>query len=81
MAKFKNTLPIGDVEVPLLGRIIKAGETFDVQPEDAGRFACFEPVDKAAKDAVAAGLGDAGQPGGEPVTGPDDANTDGEADK
>ncbi|HEY0249706.1 MAG TPA: hypothetical protein VGC45_15755 [Gryllotalpicola sp.] len=40
MAKFKNISPRGDIEVPLLDRVVKAGETFEVDdPADAARFA------------------------------------------
>lgn len=35
MAKFKNISPQGALDLPLLGRIIAAGEEFEVGPEDA----------------------------------------------
>lgn len=30
--KFKNVSPLGDLEVPVLGRVVKAGEVFEVPP-------------------------------------------------
>jgi hypothetical protein len=46
--KFKNVSPLGDLEVPVLGRVVKAGEVFEV-PADLGEsFAAqsdvWEPV-------------------------------------
>jgi hypothetical protein len=35
MTKIKNVSPFGDLDVPLLGRIFKAGEILDVEPEQA----------------------------------------------
>lgn len=48
MSKFRNVSPLGDLEVPVLGRVVKAGEVFDV-PADLGEsFAAqsdvWEPV-------------------------------------
>jgi hypothetical protein len=31
--KFKNVSPFGDLDVPLLNRVVKAGEVFEVPPE------------------------------------------------
>lgn len=33
--KFKNVSPLGDLEVPVLRRVVAAGEVFDV-PESVG---------------------------------------------
>lgn len=30
MSKFKNVSTTGDLEVPLVGRVVKAGDTFEV---------------------------------------------------
>lgn len=35
MSKFRNVSPSGDLDVPLLGRVIKAGEVFDATEEQA----------------------------------------------
>jgi hypothetical protein len=32
---FKNVSPYGDLDVPLLGRVVKAGEVFEVTPDQA----------------------------------------------
>ena len=39
MAKFKNVSPFGDLEVPVLGRVISAGEVFEVPADLAAGFA------------------------------------------
>lgn len=35
MPKIKNVSPFGDLDVPLLRRVVKAGETVDVSQEEA----------------------------------------------
>lgn len=35
MARFKNISPQGDLELPLIGRVVEAGEEFDVAPHEA----------------------------------------------
>jgi hypothetical protein len=54
MPKIKNISPCGDLDVPLLRRVIEAGETVEVTKDQAERLLSqpdnFEPVDKAAKD-------------------------------
>jgi len=35
MAKFRNVSSVGDLDVPVLGRVVKAGEVFEV-PADLG---------------------------------------------
>ena len=46
--KFKNVSPLGDLEVPVLGRVVKAGDTFDVPADLVESFAAqsdvWEPV-------------------------------------
>jgi hypothetical protein len=44
MPKFKNVSPQGDLEVPVLGRAVKAGETFEVSAELAEGFAAQPDV-------------------------------------
>lgn len=48
MSKFRNVSPLGDLEVPILGRIVKAGETFEVPADLTESFAAqsdvWEPV-------------------------------------
>lgn len=39
MAKVTNISPQGALELPLIGRVIEAGETFDVTPEQAALLA------------------------------------------
>lgn len=50
--QFKNVSPQGDLDLPLVGRVIAAGEVFDVTPEQAELLAqqpaVWEPV-KASK--------------------------------
>lgn len=36
MAKFKNISPLGALDLPLVGRVVERGETFDV-PDDKAR--------------------------------------------
>lgn len=54
MPKIKNISPCGDLDVPLLRRVIETGETVEVTKDQAERLLAqpdnFEPVDKAAKD-------------------------------
>ena len=35
MPKIKNVSPSGDLVLPLIGRVVKAGEVFDVTDEQA----------------------------------------------
>ena len=48
--KLKNTSPLGALDIPLLGRIVEAGETFEITGEDAENLlrqtGNFERVDK-----------------------------------
>lgn len=37
MPKLRNTNPLGAVELPLIGRVLEAGEEFEVSAEHAGR--------------------------------------------
>jgi hypothetical protein len=66
MAKFRNDHPLGDLEVPALGRTIKAGETFEVPDSEAALYSAFTPVDKVAKTALAATVGAVDQLSDEP---------------
>lgn len=50
--KIKNVSPLGDLDVPLLGRVVRRGETVDVPAEAATRLLKQEiwvPVDKSAE--------------------------------
>lgn len=38
MPKIRNDSPLGDLEVPLLRRIVKAGEVVDVSDDQAERL-------------------------------------------
>lgn len=38
MAKLKNVSSLGDVDLPLVGRIVKAGEEFDVPAHIAAQL-------------------------------------------
>jgi len=38
MPKIKNVSPVGDLDVPLLRRIVHAGEVVDVTEEQAARL-------------------------------------------
>lgn len=42
MAKVKNVSTQGDLELPLLGRIVKAGEVFEV-PADVAELLVVQP--------------------------------------
>jgi hypothetical protein len=35
MPKIKNVSPLGDLDLPLIGRVVKSGEVFDVTDEQA----------------------------------------------
>jgi hypothetical protein len=51
MPKFRNVSPYGDLELPLVRRVVAAGEVFEVTPEQAkhlaGQDENFEPVHEA----------------------------------
>lgn len=53
--QFKNISPQGDLDVPLIGRVVKAGEVFEVTAEQAARLEAqpdlWEPI-KAVKKGV-----------------------------
>ncbi len=58
MPKLKNISPLGDLDVPLLRRVVEADEVFDVN-EDQARVLLlqhdnYRPADKAAKTLAAA---------------------------
>ena len=36
MPLLKNVSPVGDLDIPLLGRVVAAGEEFEVTAEQAG---------------------------------------------
>jgi hypothetical protein len=40
--KFKNVSPLGDLDVPILRRVVAAGEVFDV-PESVGALLKVQP--------------------------------------
>ncbi len=40
--KFKNVSPLGDLEVPVLGRVVKSGEVFEV-PKAIGESLVKQP--------------------------------------
>ena len=48
MPKFKNVSSVGDLYFPLIGRVVTAGEVFDVSDEDAEYLTAqpdnFEPI-------------------------------------
>ncbi|MEV7874524.1 hypothetical protein [Microbacterium sp. NPDC089188] len=54
--RFKNVSPLGALDVPALGRVITAGEEFDVREELVPMFAAqvdnFQAVNASAEDAV-----------------------------
>lgn len=53
MPKLKNVSPLGELDVPLLDRILAAGEEFDVSDEIAEKLLPqaenYQPADKAAR--------------------------------
>ena len=53
--RFKNVSPLGALDVPALGRVIAAGEEFEIREELVPLFAAqvenFEPVNTAAQAA------------------------------
>lgn|GEM_PF-1090837 len=55
--KIRNTSPLGDLDVPLLGRVVKAGEVAEVSTTQAERLLPqvdnWQPVDAAAKKVAA----------------------------
>lgn len=58
--RFKNVSPLGALDVPALGRVIAAGEEFDVRedlvPLFAGQAENYEPMNPSAKAAAADAL-------------------------
>lgn len=40
--KFRNVSSLGDLELPLLGRVVKAGEVFEV-PASVGELLAVQP--------------------------------------
>ncbi len=53
MLKIKNVSPLGDLDVPLLGRVVKAGEVVEVTKEQSSKLLAqgdvWEPA--SSKDA------------------------------
>lgn len=53
MPRFRNVSPYGALDLPLIGRTVEAGETFEVTPEQArhlkGQDDNFAPVKDAPK--------------------------------
>lgn len=51
MPKFKNVSPLGDLDLPLIGRVVEFGEVFEVTDEQAlgiaGQAENWEPVEDA----------------------------------
>ncbi|ONI62625.1 hypothetical protein CSIV_14210 [Microbacterium sp. CSI-V] len=71
--RFKNVSPLGALDVPALGRVIAAGEEFEIREDLVPLFAAqvgnFEPVNAEAQAAQAGALSSAddetdGEPGG-----------------
>lgn len=56
MPKIKNVSPFGDLDVPLLGRVIASGETVDVTDEQAETL-LQQPDNYQAVGAAAKGKG------------------------
>lgn len=58
MPKIRNTSPRGALDVPLLGRVVDAGEVTEVTADQAQRLLPqsdnWAPADKAAKEIVEA---------------------------
>lgn len=56
--RFKNISPLGDLEVPALGRIVQAKETVEIPEEIAPSFAAqtavWKPIKTRQTDAPAA---------------------------
>lgn len=75
--RFKNVSPLGALDVPALGRVIAAGEEFEVRedlvPLFAGQTENYEPVNTSAKSATAEALAPVVEPEGEEVVDGDDA--------
>lgn len=71
----KNVSPLGELDVPLLGRFVDYGEEFEVTKEQAERLLPqaenYEPVDDDAKAVLANINGEDEQPA-------DDATEDGD---
>ena len=68
--KIKNVSPRGDLDVPLLGVVVPAGESVTVSPEAAARLlpqvGNWAPADKAA-EALAAELAEGTDTEGDPA--------------
>ena len=54
MPQIRNISPIGDLDVPLLGRVVHAGEAVDVTDEQAALLLAqpmnYEPVKAGSKE-------------------------------
>lgn len=50
MTAFENISPLGDLELPLVGRVIAAGEVFEVSAEHAKRLKEQPDVWRLVKD-------------------------------
>lgn len=54
MVKIKNVSPFGDLDIPLLGRIVAAGEIVEVTDEEAAillmQESNYQPVGKDARE-------------------------------
>ena len=52
--KIRNVSPLGELDVPLLRRVVPAGEAVTVTDEQAARLlpqtGAWQPADKAARD-------------------------------
>lgn len=53
MSKFRNVSPLGDLEVPVLGVVVKAGESVDVPADLVDGFVAqpdvWAPIEKVGK--------------------------------
>jgi len=49
VTKLRNVSPMGDLEVPLLGRVVKAGEVFEVPADVAELLSAQSDVWAAVK--------------------------------
>jgi hypothetical protein len=71
--KVKNISPFGHLDIPLVGRVVEAGEVFDATEDQASQLLAqpfhYAPGDKSAEAFLKALLGATDAPAEAPATG------------
>lgn len=56
MAKIKNVSPLGDLDVPALGLMVKAGATIEITNDEMAASLLEQPTNWVAADKAAASI-------------------------